>query len=124
MIPARFQVQRQVLNLLQYILQQPTQSLLYRIFKSLENHPTRKDWLSDTKMTLKLFEIQLTIREIQNMEPNKYKLIVKQQSVKTAFQYLLQKQSNSKKGNLITYEQVEMADYLLPEGPKNVSRVV
>ena len=37
-IPARFQVQRQVLNLLHYIAQQPKESLLYKVYKSLENH--------------------------------------------------------------------------------------
>ena len=41
MIPARFQVQRQALNLLQYILQQPSHSLLYKVFEALEKHPTR-----------------------------------------------------------------------------------
>ena len=55
MIPARFQVQRQVLNLLQYILQQPADSLLFKVWKALENHPTRKDWLSGAKEILRLF---------------------------------------------------------------------
>ena len=35
LIPARFQVQCQVLNLLQYILQQPTDSLLYKVYRAL-----------------------------------------------------------------------------------------
>ena len=62
MIPARFQIQRQVLNLLQYILQQPAESLLFKVFKALENHPTRKDWLSGAKEVLQTFEIYLTIK--------------------------------------------------------------
>ena len=40
-IPARFQIQRQVLNLLQYIVQQPPESLLYKAYNALENHPTK-----------------------------------------------------------------------------------
>ena len=115
MIPARFQIQRQVLNLLQYILQQPAESLLFKVFKALENHPTRNDWLTGAKEVLQTFEIYLTIEEIQFMKPSKFKHIVKVQSRKIGFKYLLEKQEQGKKGKLISYPQIQMADYLLPE---------
>ena len=115
MIPARFQVQRQALNLLQYILQQPSHSLLYKVFEALEKHPTRNDWLNGVKRSLQLFEINLTIQEIKIMKPTKFKLLVKIQASKAAFNYLLEKQAKGKKGRLIHYEKLELADYLLPE---------
>ena len=114
-IPARFQVQRQVLNFLQYIVQQPQESLLYKVFKSLENHPTKKDWISGAKESLRIFNIQMTIENIREMKPSKFKNIVKNQAQKAAFDYLTEKQKKGKKGKLIRYTKIEMADYLLPE---------
>ena len=115
MLPARFQVQRQVLNLLQYILQQPPDSLLFKVFKALENHPTKKDWLSGAREILQNFEIKMSFEEITIMKAAKYKNIVKLQARNIAFKYLLEKQEKGKKGKLISYHQIEMADYLLPE---------
>ena len=121
MIPARFQVQRQVLNLLQYILKQPTTSLLFRVFKALENHPLKNDWLSGAKKVLESFEINLSFIEIQQMNPTKFKSIVKNQSRGAAFKYLLDKQENGQKGKHINYTKNEMVDYLLPECSLSVS---
>ena len=114
-IPARFQVQRQVLNLLQYILQQPSNSLIFRVYEALENHPSRNDWLNGAKKILESFQIKLSFEEIKLMKPTKFKNIVKIQSRKAGFKYLLEKQEGGKKGKNISYTKIEMADYLLPE---------
>ena len=115
MIPARFQIQRQVLNFLQYLLKQPEKSLLYKVFEALKNHPIKNDWLNCAKETLKQFEIYLTIKEIQEMKSTQFKSLVKKQATQAAFKYLQQKQENGKKGKTIVYKQIQMADYLLPE---------
>ena len=114
-VPARFQVQRQVLNFLQYIIQQPPESLLYKVYKALENHPTKKDWLCGAKHCLETFEIKMTLEEIKSMKAIKYKHIVKLQAQKAALKYLLDKQTSGKKGKCISYKQIQMADYLSPE---------
>ena len=49
--PARYQVHRQMLNFLQYILQQPSGSLLYRMFTVQQENPTKGDWVSLVKKT-------------------------------------------------------------------------
>ena len=114
-VPARFQVQRQVLNLLQYILQQPPESLLYKVYKALENHPTKNDWLCGALKCLETFEMNLTMEEIKVMKSNKYKHTVKVQAQKAALKYLLNKQVNGKKGKFISFTNIQMADYLSPE---------
>ena len=121
MMPARFQVQRQVLNLLQYIVQQPEDSLLYKVFKALENSPTQNDWLSGAKEMLKAFKINMNMKEIQSMKSTVFKNIVKKQANNAAFRYLREKQENGSKGKAIQYEQIKMADYLLPECSLSVS---
>ena len=57
----------------------------------------------------------MTTEQINYMKTTKFKQIVKVQSHKSAFEYLLDKQKKGKKGKLISYKQIEMADYLLPE---------
>ena len=49
MIPARFPVMRQMLALLQYILHQPTESLLERVYQAQLQAPTSGDWASETE---------------------------------------------------------------------------
>ena len=49
------------------------------------------------------------------MKPTKFKNIVKKQAQKAAYKYLIDKLNNGKKGKLISYTQIEMADYLTPE---------
>ena len=56
----------------------------------------------------------MTIEEIKSMKPTKFKHIVKVQANKAAFEYLLDKQKQGKKGKFISYKQIQMADYLLP----------
>ena len=68
MIPARFQIQRQVLNFFQYLVKQPEESQLHKVFVDLQNLPIKNDWLSCAKETLKQFKINLTVKEIQVMK--------------------------------------------------------
>ena len=52
----------------------------------------------------------MTIEEIKSMKSTKFKHIVKLHADETAFEYLVDKQKQGKKGKLITYKQMEMAD--------------
>ena len=45
-IPARFQVMRQMMNYLQYILVQPPNSLLQRVYQAQQKNPIRGNWAS------------------------------------------------------------------------------
>ena len=63
MVPARYQIQRQVLNFLHYILQQPSNSLVYRVFEAMKMNPTRGDWSSFAVGLVDKFELKMTIRE-------------------------------------------------------------
>ena len=47
-VPARYQVKRYMMNFLQYLLQQDENSLLYKMIRAQQEHPTRGDWFSET----------------------------------------------------------------------------
>ena len=66
--PARYQVHRQMLNFLQYILQQPSGSLLYRMFTVQQENPTKGDWVSLVKKLVGQYDINLNMEEIKDMK--------------------------------------------------------
>ena len=85
MYPARYQIHRQMLNFLHYILQQPTESLIYRIFKVQQKHPTKGDWVSSVTKLIDKYEILLNLQEIKDMKKSIYKNVVKRQVERNCF---------------------------------------
>ena len=115
MIPARYQVMRQMLNQLQYILQQPLNSLIERVYQAQRKSPIKGDWASETDKIIKQFDLNLSNQEILQMNAHKYKSLVRKKSKIAALTYLLDKQQRGKKGKYIEYKSLQMADYLLPK---------
>ena len=75
-VPARYQVHRQVLNFLQYIVQQPSDSLLYRMLMTMINSPTRGDWASSANKLLENYQIEISFEDIKTMKNSKLKSLV------------------------------------------------
>ena len=115
LVPARYQVQRQILNFLQYVLQQPINSLINRMFQVMLKNPQKGDWASNAKCLIGKFELNLNLIDIQNMKPSIFKNLVKKQMTKIAFRDLKKTLVEKKKGRMINYSCLTMADYLLPE---------
>ena len=104
-----------MLVLLQYILQQPDDSLMSRVYQAQIKFPTKGDRASETAKIITSLEIQLTNQEIKKMKINQFKTLVKKKTEIAAFTYLCKKQQRGKKGKYIKYEKLQMADYLLSE---------
>ena len=104
-----------MLNILQYILYQPTDSLLYKMYQIQKENPTKGDWVSSVTELMETYNINLTLNQIQDMKRSLFKNHVKRQVEKLAFTSLTLKQKGGKKGQKLGYKCLEMADYLLPE---------
>ena len=115
LVPARYQVQRQILNFLQYVLQQPKSSLLNRMFQVMLQNPQKGDWASNAVCLVEQFELNLNLQDIQVMKPSIFKNLVKKKMTEIAFRDLKKTQIEKKKGRFINYSCLTMADYLLPE---------
>ena len=120
MIPARYQVHRQILNFLKYILQQPIESLLYRMLMAMRKSPTRGDWETFANELLVQYEIDLNFETIKNMKKSQFKNLVKKQIQKTAFRDLINKKNDGQKGKNIMYECLQTTHYLMPECSLNL----
>ena len=70
-IPARFQIYKNRLLFLKYILQQDSQSLINQFLKLQIRYPTRGDWASSCQQNMKYLEIEMEMEEIRDMKRKK-----------------------------------------------------
>ena len=124
MIPARYQIHRQMLNYLQYILTQPSNSLMARVFVAQQNTPTKGDWVSNITKLLNDYNMTISFLEVKNMKEGLYKSLVKRKVHEKAFKDLIHKKNMGQKGKNINYEKLEMAHYLLAKSKNSVQEKV
>ena len=110
--PARFEMKRLRLLFLQYILNQDENSTIFKFFQTQFKTKIKGDFVLMCLSDLSDLEIKMTFDEIKCIKSSKFKFILKQKITKTAFQYLTSNIRN--KGKEISYEQFQMAEYLLP----------
>ena len=115
MIPARYQVHRQMINFLQYILLQPKDSLINRVFVAQKLNPTRRDWVGNVTKLLGDYRINMTLIEIENMKPSLFKSMVKKRVHEIAFESLIIKKNDGQKGLFIQYEKRKWQHICLPK---------
>ena len=115
-IPARFEIMKMRLLYLKYILEQPEDSTISKLFKLQLEKPKKGDWASSCQTDIQNIKLEMTLKEIKAITKIKYKTIVKEKIRKTALEYLLNKQG--KKGRENKYLYLEMEDYLLPFNDK------
>ena len=118
--PARFEIQKLRCLYLKNILNQDENSRLYKFFKLQLDQPTRGDWVSTVIKDLEEFEITQTFEEIKQMSKSQFSNILKLKVKQNALKYLLNRQKS--KGKEIKYENIRMAEYLLPYSKLSVSQ--
>ena len=84
-------------------------------------NPTKGDWASFAMGLIQKYELKLNLQEIQETKSSIYKKLVNRQMQKIAFQELIEIKNSKQKGRHITYESLQMADYLKPEAELNVT---
>ena len=114
-IPARYQTHRQMLVFLQYILQQPKDSMMFKVFEAEQLSPTKGDWVSEVSKLLSKYHIEMTFKQVEEMKVSLFKSMVKRKVTDVAFRDLVERQKNKTKGKYIEYTSLRMADYLHPE---------
>ena len=70
--PARFQIKKNKLNFLHYILNQHEQNLLFRFFQAHMDSPTKGDWVSEVKKWILEYEIATSFEEVKKIKKNIY----------------------------------------------------
>ena len=89
-----------------------------QFFKLQTEQPTKGDWASMCRKDLKEMNIGLDLNDIRKMSKETFSQMIKQRISEIALKYLLKKRNP--KGKEISYNRLEMADYLMPYN-KNLS---
>ena len=110
--PARFEIIKLRLLYLKYILEQPEESSILKMFKLQLEKPTKGDWVSLCQNDIEKLELKLTFEDVKTIKKSRFKQILNEKIRTAALFYLLEKQG--KKGKNNKYLQLEMAEYLLP----------
>ena len=76
--PARFEIVKMRLLYLKYILEQPEESLLKKLYNLQKSNPTRGDWASTCQEDLERLRLTLSHQEIKEMTKSKFTNIIKE----------------------------------------------
>ena len=85
------------------------------MFEAIRKNPTKGNFARNALDLVKKFELNLTLNEIRDMSTSSFKKLVRTKMTELAFKELQNRQQGGKKGKLIKYTCLQMADYLLPE---------
>ena len=70
-------IRQRRLNYLKYILDQESDSMLFKVFEKQSQKRTKKDWITTALADLELLDLTVTFAEIQEMNKLKWKSMVK-----------------------------------------------
>ena len=118
-IPIRFEIMKRKLMFLQYILKQEKKSMVYRIFKAMEDKPIKNDFVYTCKKYLEILKIRTNFEDIGKMSKFTLKQILREKTKSEAFVYLKSQQIVQEKIKNIIYKELKMQDYLF-EGDRNL----
>ena len=124
-LPIQYEIMRRKLAFLQYLLQQDKESMIYKILKATNEDPSKNDFVQTCKKYLKSLDIDLSFEKIGTMSKMSWKKLLKEKTRLEAFKYLESEKLKQSKICDISYEKLEIQEYLLlgDSNPK-VSKVV
>lgn len=99
------------MNLLYYILNQPEDSILKKVFNEQTRSPSRNDWVNLIKNDMKVLKINLSYCDIKSTPKNSLKNFIKKKIREAAFAYLniLKKKHSKVEG--INYDSLKIQAY-------------
>ena len=84
-MPARFHIMKQRLLFLKYILNQDPESMIYKVLFLQVSKPVKFDWAGTCVKDLKTLKINMNFEDIQKMQTNQFKNILKKKCKEVAF---------------------------------------
>ena len=97
-----------------YILNEDSESLIYKFYKVQSKKPVKNEWSLTIKKNLEELEISLSEDQIENLSTYSFQKIVKPAIQKAAFSYLNSLKNAHTKVLHIPFEKLEMQDYFYP----------
>ena len=117
-VPIGFLIKSRRLGFLKYILDQDESKLIKQVFKAQEMDPRNGDWITTVRKDLRKIGIQLNFDEIKRLSKFTFKSLIKE-SIENAALKNLKLQIKSK-GKEVTYQKLEMQNYLKSDSNLNL----
>ena len=110
LLPIRFIIQSRRLNFLQYILKEEKSSLINQFLQAQLMSPTNGDWGSLVKKDISDLEMNITLKEIEDMSKGAFKKLVKDKVKNSALKYLEGKKGS--KSQDAKHQELTLQEYL------------
>ena len=121
-LPMREMIKQRRLNFLHYILRQEKNSILYKVFEAQNKKRNKKDWVTTVTQDLKELKLDVTFATIQQIGKEKWRNIIRNSIVFTAFRNLETIKLTHSKVKNIKHIKLEMQDYLMPNDVENMNK--
>ena len=95
-----------------YIINEKNDSLIYKFLETQKQYPVKGDWYSLFQSSMKLLDLSISDKEFKDLKKSQLKTILNKRIADKSLLYLLT--LRKKKGSEIIYDQLRMANYLLP----------
>ena len=115
-------VKQRRLNFLHYILSQEKESIIYRVFETQNRNRNKKDWVTSVEKDIEELELNISFEEIKEMTKDRWKNIVKNTIQQKTFMKLEAKKQTHSKVKDLEHIRLEMQDYFMPNGIKDMNK--
>ena len=111
-VPIRFIIQKRRLMFLNYILNQPEDSLLYTFYKAQRANPVLGDWCLTVEEDLKELDLNLSQEELASLSKLSLQKLLRKQVDRKALDYL--NNLKKRKTSHIPHNELKLQPYLRP----------
>ena len=122
-VPIKFVIMGKRLAFLHYILKQPSDSLVRQVYEEMKIDSKKGDFCNQVNRDMELLEIKTTEIEIKEKSKMVWKKHVKQKTKEAALKELIQENENKRTKDM-TYEELELQNYLKLNKNKELSKVI
>ena len=113
-LPLRHMIRKRRIMFLHYILNQDSNSMLYRFLMIQNKSRKKKDWIVQVMTDLKELEMDENFEDIKNLKKLKLRKILDNKIKDNVFKELIKQKENHSKVRNLQYDQFEMQNYLRP----------
>ena len=111
-LPLKYMLISKRLKFLKYILDENEETMVKQVYKTMKEESQVGDFVDLTKKDFKTVGIQMSEEEIKTESATRWKKVVNEKVKAAAFEYLISENKNKTKTNQITFERLEMSEYL------------
>ena len=123
-LPARFVIMKKRLNFLRYILKEDMGSMIRQVYEALKTESRNGDFVNLVKKDMDELDIQLSEEDIKNTTKLVWKNFVNEKVVEECLRFLTEENSEKSKTTHITFESLEMREYLRQNNNIFISKTI